>query len=849
LNGCRLIIVAHNAEKYIEKCISSCVNQSFKNIEVIVADDCSTDNTAKIVAAYVASDARVSYVCHETNKSALQARRTGMLKAKGDYLWFIDSDDFIKQGACEKLRDLTIKHDHPDMICFGYEEHSDKGVSYSNYINKSLGAYSDPANNFNWVLYSNHVPWSRIVKKKVMEASYSYISEELYLSCANDLPVFTISKYLSTTVTVLQEYLYCKYVRPGTATTANAISSIRKHFKSRMTSWGVLYEIFFEKLDIDEDLKVKFLKKWKENIFGFKRRLVDDFSKNDAFFEVVDMSVFELLTYEKISKYNERALDIVKCSHLFDRDWYVSEYADVVEINLTPEEHYVRYGALLGRNPSELFSSQIYSELYPDILNKSVNPLIHYILVGKEEGRRINNRNNYGAELSGEDGLEGKLIIARRQDGFGERLKALINAIYVSNMTGFEFKFNWTDRLENNDFHSIENKDNIFSGEYIAKHHLEFKSTQLFLKYNTKNIYKDERGLFETFDGWEVNQNYLNMGSNSKVLEGYKQAFDSIQFSHGIKIALKEADMIVLPENSVAIHLRSGDIVFGHYRHSTRFTTKAIPVPIALELIDRLKKDGKVVVVFSQDKDCLDEVVDDVSVFSFDYFLKENSHDFIGAEQEMFEIRLMSRCEFIISGSSGFSVLAGRIGGIKNISPSEYLGETEQLRIIGQYLGKVKGEHGNLHAAYSCLYACSLLSKEMSIDSVGEFVEKGMQFDEGNIFFPLVLVGLLIKDSKLEEAEAIASSFIKIHLKSGFRPVVRTLKIKVSGEYELADYLPSYSLGAKMKLKYISVIHGMVLAMDSKEAGEEYLLDLSSANLPETSFQKIKELSLKNRLL
>jgi glycosyltransferase involved in cell wall biosynthesis len=90
-----LAIISHNAEKYIKRCLDSCINQTYKDIDIVVVDDNSSDGTVDIVKSYQHSDSRINLVVHSTNKSALQARKTVVKHAKSDYVWFLDSDDCI----------------------------------------------------------------------------------------------------------------------------------------------------------------------------------------------------------------------------------------------------------------------------------------------------------------------------------------------------------------------------------------------------------------------------------------------------------------------------------------------------------------------------------------------------------------------------------------------------------------------------------------------------------------------------------------------------------------------------------------------------------------------------------
>lgn len=95
-----VIIPAYNAEKYISKCIESIQNNTYKNLEIIIVNDGSKDNTQKVVEAI--SDSRIKLINQE-NGGVSKARNTGLDNATGEYIAFIDSDDYISEDYFEKL--------------------------------------------------------------------------------------------------------------------------------------------------------------------------------------------------------------------------------------------------------------------------------------------------------------------------------------------------------------------------------------------------------------------------------------------------------------------------------------------------------------------------------------------------------------------------------------------------------------------------------------------------------------------------------------------------------------------------------------------------------------------------
>lgn len=132
-----IIIPVYNVEKYLAECLDSCINQTLEDIEVICIDDCSTDNSYKILEEYQQKDSRIKIFRHEENKKQGTARNKGLDVATGEYIWFIDSDDYIDTKACQILYDV-IKDFNIDLLCFSAlifaEKNGCRKFSYSQYF-------------------------------------------------------------------------------------------------------------------------------------------------------------------------------------------------------------------------------------------------------------------------------------------------------------------------------------------------------------------------------------------------------------------------------------------------------------------------------------------------------------------------------------------------------------------------------------------------------------------------------------------------------------------------------------------------------------------------------------------
>lgn len=111
-----IIIPVYDVEKYLRKCLDSLINQTYKNLEIIVVDDGSSDNSGKICDEFAEIDDRV-IVIHQKNAGVSVARNVGLDKMTGSYVTFVDSDDYLELNAIDKF--LTILTNEKADIVFG----------------------------------------------------------------------------------------------------------------------------------------------------------------------------------------------------------------------------------------------------------------------------------------------------------------------------------------------------------------------------------------------------------------------------------------------------------------------------------------------------------------------------------------------------------------------------------------------------------------------------------------------------------------------------------------------------------------------------------------------------------
>ncbi|MBE4370748.1 glycosyltransferase family 2 protein [Vibrio parahaemolyticus] len=250
-------IVAYNAEACIKQCLDSVINQTYKDLEIIVVDDNSNDNTAEIVQQYQQKDKRIKLFVQPNNRSALQARKTAVKHATSDYVWFIDSDDCIDDfGAIGVLSRTLKKHDYPDMLCFGSNDYYENGEFKREFYDWGK---DKPLNE--WKLDSDFRPYTRITRRTVLIEAVSVIPEDLYLYRHNDLFMFCLVKLCTKSKCFLEKPLYRYTLSSSSVTNKKDKSSITKHAnlvdELLDTYKNVAKKIIQEEVCIDEFVRLE----------------------------------------------------------------------------------------------------------------------------------------------------------------------------------------------------------------------------------------------------------------------------------------------------------------------------------------------------------------------------------------------------------------------------------------------------------------------------------------------------------------------------------------------------------------------------------------------------------------
>lgn len=364
------------------------------------------------------------------------------------------------------------------------------------------------------------------------------------------------------------------------------------------------------------------------------------------------------------------------------------------------------------------------------------------------------------------------IIVAARNDGFGERMCSMLNSMYIAKKTGWDFKFVWQDppKLEN------DNKNILLSWNDMLSQELMF--SQDFIKKNTaKNISWHNDTLIKTNHYKTLQETIKNPGkydwgnghyslqeyladyfydiSHKEYADTIQECWNEIEFTpniqHAITFAKHNKD---LPNNFVAIHIRCGDTFLNGNIYQARH--KTVNIYLVLGIIEQeIQQDNKII-LFSDDLIALQEIKQQTNakfhnqVFAIDDFFEREKHTQL--EQSIFEIITMSQATKIYSGISGFSRLANMIGNNKHIIIYNFLSQEKQYNTTHQLIKQYKLPPIHETFGYMHLFDLArLLKKPTEIQK--SHIQKAYTLNPNEPALQIFFIYALLKNRDFQEAE------------------------------------------------------------------------------------------------
>lgn len=305
-----IIIPVYNAEKYLDECLTSVTNQTLDNYEIVCVNDGSTDKTLEILKKFQEHNDNIKII-DQPNQGVIGARIAGYKNATGEYIGWVDSDDFVDKTMFEKLYQAALKNEADVVIC-NYNFYPNEVINKKKWFNEFQGQAD-------WKFVNkNTVQWNKIVKKELLD-SLNII--DLFENVGEGCYSFVLIK--AKNIVTINECLY--NYRVGQQSLSSNFSNIKWYVKTvdrakQRKAYAAKYQLssewieFFQYLvlyytlillivaayngDKSEYNKCKKVLK-KEELFTnkYKKYLINDFSKlKIKFFKYVGIRNYNLMS-------------------------------------------------------------------------------------------------------------------------------------------------------------------------------------------------------------------------------------------------------------------------------------------------------------------------------------------------------------------------------------------------------------------------------------------------------------------------------------------------------------------------------------------------------------------------
>lgn len=207
-----IIIPVYNVAPYLDACLSSCVNQTFRDVEIIVVNDGSTDGSSGIIQMYAEKDNRFKVITKE-NQGVIYARKSGLEVACGEYVFHLDGDDYIEPNAIEILYEEAIKQDADYVVANYYDVLGNE--RHKVWRNSRMKGLSGEAF-FLCMLRGGYELWARLIRRSLCDGI-------IYKPVVNGEDLFTTMQILLKVKkpVVVDACLYNYVKRTGSLTNRN----------------------------------------------------------------------------------------------------------------------------------------------------------------------------------------------------------------------------------------------------------------------------------------------------------------------------------------------------------------------------------------------------------------------------------------------------------------------------------------------------------------------------------------------------------------------------------------------------------------------------------------------------
>ena len=352
-------------------------------------------------------------------------------------------------------------------------------------------------------------------------------------------------------------------------------------------------------------------------------------------------------------------------------------------------------------------------------------------------------------------------FIARRFDGLGGRLVALLNAMVLAEEFGGTFEFAWPENDDLDDGHACAPAEEIFAPAFLERFRRECWSEpdarRAARALTADHLEGREEIGFAPGECWVTGlEDYGDVLGRPWGNRRYAAAFERIDFVPAIARAIELAGTTEVQPAACALHLRGGDIVF-RLRFSNQFTQRVVPFPLIAEIGRRARDTGRQVLVFGQEPEVVEHVAAATGGVSVHAMARRLGLTRLQAW--FFETTLMARCATIVAGTSAFAALARRVGSAAASNGYRQVRATDALSIVMG--GSVEAAPvPELHKAFAYWAVQDVYRVGLAVGDRLGCVRRALTHDPVNSFYRLAEVALLVELGNVDAARQALRSVV-----------------------------------------------------------------------------------------
>lgn len=297
------IVPCYNVEKTVSKCLDSLLDQTFKDFEVIVVNDGAIDNTQKVIDKYKKDKKIISYI--KPNGGLSDARNYGVDKAKGDYILFVDSDDYVDITLLEKLNDMIERDKEIDIIKFSFAYVTNDVIQ--NIEDNSRFVKADGELAFKYLVNEKkpfEMPWIYAYNRKFWNKNKFMFPVGKYHEDFGLIPIVILK---SKSISSIDEPLYFYVQSQNSITRSNDVNRIIKRTNDMLFHYDYLKREFNSMNIKDQNLK-RILNSYISNALIYKAKELKGKNLDNYIKELKKRNIFDNLLDDNISRKTKKFL-------------------------------------------------------------------------------------------------------------------------------------------------------------------------------------------------------------------------------------------------------------------------------------------------------------------------------------------------------------------------------------------------------------------------------------------------------------------------------------------------------------------------------------------------------------